>query len=247
MNSRKEFIEKIIKKSNESIFYIPIKEPNELASILFDKKQDEYFVKNEFIKSSVFKKFLDSNEIKINLKDIDLSFIKYELDFYLLEESLISFDFKINLNHIYDLINEKIESKTIIYRIEDIDGKGLYSGFNPTFNQNINLAPIEDKDLSVLFSTTFSNDYDLISLYYKNWIFGFKNKEDIDIWLQNTNKEKLINKDFYISEYEIDNNYIVNGENQIAFKKREANLIQQYHVKNFFNIDKQKIRSKVKI
>ena len=75
----------------------------------------------------------------------------------------------------------------------------------------------------------------------RKWLFGFKNKEQMKMWLDTDDqikKEKMIDRGLKLFEIKISADKIVEGEEQVIFKKEDI----LYKKEISFNMDKEKVK-----
>lgn len=117
--------------------------------------------------------------------------------------------------------------KTVFYRIENSEGKGAFScgGLTATkyLDNNNNLTPPED-DFEDVFGR-FSNVLDS-SLCSNDWFFGCLSISDIDSWFNSFESVAYLKMNgCRVYKYQIDDQFIKKGKNQIIFIKEKATLI----------------------
>lgn len=165
------------------------------------------------------------NEFPFPLNEKQLSFFKVEPDWGFMEDNEDyegwRYYAKVELNEIFDFMissnNDNVKNITTIYRIENKENQGIYSaGFGYSL-LNPGEAPHKDGNISFVFRKNVTD-------YMKNWIFGFKNKEQIKTWIDLNDKEKILkleNNGLNLVEIKINKNKIVEGEEQVIFKKED--------------------------
>lgn len=165
------------------------------------------------------------NIFPFKLNKEQLSFFKSEPDWGFMEDNEEDYDYwrytsKVDLNEIYDiLIKEKKDVNIVkIYRIENKEEKGIYSvGLGYTFLKP-GESPHKDGDISLVFRENVTD-------YMRKWQFAFKNKDQIEMWLDFEDKEKLLSmksKGLNLVEIKIDRQKIVEGNEQVIFKPTDV-------------------------
>ena len=110
-----------------------------------------------------------------------------------------------------------------IFRIENINEIGPYNAEVEIFSRKHIRDDIkrpspwssnEDCKLSELFKSGEEN--------YKKFSFGFNSLEDLNSWFNKGDMYLLARHNFYLTKYEIDENYVIYGKKQLVFLKTEV-------------------------
>lgn len=193
----------------------------------FDIDILEYDNKNQF-KNALNKKFdffLDNE--KLSLETLNSLIEKNYDDCYEEDEPdspWCRYNCKINLHELYDAVilnSENALDTAIIYRVENSFEQGLYSGFfashpiNPENQPN----PMVDKN----FKGIFDEDFRYKTPYTEQWYFGFNSLKEVKNWLQKEDIfEKLNQNGFKVKKIWIPQNFVIQGNQQLIFKKNQT-------------------------
>lgn len=140
------------------------------------------------------------------------------------DENICRFQCKINLHQFYDqfvLQNNFNLPVTTIYRIENNNKKGLYDCFFAAIkgcpiNQP---SPLDDQAFNGIFEEDNRLDINL-SNYKRTWYFSFSSLNDVKAWLlEDSNAEKLKEKEFFINKITIPSSFVIEGNKQTIFQK----------------------------
>lgn len=192
---------------------------NQLA-FLFENFNEKLGVKKlDYYNEHIFKKEFDEDF----LEEINEKGLEEELESY---KYFVTFD----ANELYDFFAEKKALKfknDFVYRIENEEGKGLYSGIGLKLLQNFDTqeSPNEDPALNHIFHN--SNHYSA-SQHYKKWKFGFKDKNASLAWIHDESLlDKLSASGLKIVKYEVSEANVVHGKQQSIFIYDKAKKIEE--------------------
>lgn len=189
-------------------------------SFLFENLNDKLGVKRlDYYNENIFKKEWDYDFLE-ELNDNDIT---EEQESY---KHFITFD----ANDLYDFFVDKKVFKLkndFVYRIENEEGKGLYSGIGLKLLQNFDTqeSPYEDPSLNHIFHN--SNNCSA-SKHYKRWSFGFKDKNASIAWINDeTLLDKLAESGLKIVKYEVNEANLIHGRQQSIFVYEKAKKIEE--------------------
>lgn len=142
----------------------------------------------------------------------------------------------INPYLLYDRVAEiKNENeKTIVYRMANNEGKGVYAitGGNGLTNKDY-LVPEDDFVLNKLFNGICPVNSKLVE-YRNEWIFCCKSKEELLEWVDVGRIDFLKKMHIEIQEIEVNNNFLIEGKYQNIMKKGHFNIVNTYDADIFF-------------
>lgn len=125
------------------------------------------------------------------------------------------FIIKCNLNELYDNLKFDNNNDRTIYRICDVENKGVYFKGGGTFLNSNQGSPYEDENFKYIFP-----DIIYKSKYQSQWLFACKDYEQLKIWLNNEdNIEKLAEKGMVLAKITIPENFLIEGKEQVIFHK----------------------------
>lgn len=179
------------------------------------------------------------NVFPIPLNEKQLSFFKISPDWGFMEDNEDCEGWRyyanVDLNELYDVIIDKqpnnIKDIIKIYRIENSENQGVYSVGLGYSLLNPGEAPHKDGNISFVFRAEVTD-------YMKKWNFGFKNKSQIQKWLDISNKEKILkleNSGLNLVEIKINKNKIVEGKEQVIFKQEDVLSRTKVNIENILN------------
>jgi len=150
---------------------------------------------------------------------------------------------RINLNQLYDeiILNHKIYGNTTtLYRLEDLNNKGLYDGKGwAAMEKSTGFHPGPEEDLSFAKIFDFRNYY-IENEYKREWNFSFKDLEQLKSWVgDKATLEKLIDLNFVIKEISISENCVIAGTHQAIYKKHgiiHEQSLELSSVSNLFEV-----------
>lgn len=138
----------------------------------------------------------------------------------------------------------------LIYRIEDVDGGGMYRGdnsyANPVASSNSDRHPLPNDDSLLMDNISFRMDQDVDPCdRHQHWtyfledefIFGFASVEQMRNWVYND--DWLVSLDhvgFNLTVYDVPENHICIGNTQAVFRRHEATSNRRYTMAQFFNL-----------
>lgn len=177
--------------------------------------------------------------------------IKLKSNFNIANETFESKSFEYKFNDLYDFLSSqniiKNKNKIQIYRLETNDdlektknGRGLYnidlldSNKNDTYvsDRYDRRMPHQEPLIKDIFNRNYVGDSS-----HKEWFFGFKNKEQMANWFdESILKEMEKSQNVKVSVYEIDEHSVIGNNKQAIFKK--GNSVKKYEIKisEFLNI-----------
>ena len=143
----------------------------------------------------------------------------------------------------------------LIYRIENVNGKGVYAMEEKVYH--FTKAGLENRSDTYCHPTP-DND-PLISKWWietrdknksQHYVFGFKDEEQLLDWfpvdglrilhnyqnIMNREGNTLYGPDFYtfrVVVYNADDEFVKQGEKQCVFKKRFSSVVRKYSLKEF--------------
>jgi hypothetical protein len=122
----------------------------------------------------------------------------------------------------------RVETKT--------HGYGPYAGQYVGLNVNDEIHPTPESD-SLLSKNLkdYANKFETYFFFWTNeYSFGFANYEQFRSWFYSDEQlELLIEEDFVLSAYEVDETNVFMGNAQIMFNKEKATLIEQIPLQSF--------------
>lgn len=230
----------LLKKYTEKLeFHLTEKESDVFYDLQKDKNNND--IHTLLINSFNIKKINKDIDLISLLKDKNIDFLKenfdlhFEVDHYMLEKGKYKINVSINLNKVFDEINKsKLSEKIKIIRIEDEYGDGVYSKIGYILKGKCrikNPIPQDDDNIMLLFTDKYS--------YYREWFFGFKNKEQLKNWFSDDNDiEQLKVKNMKVVEYTVPKIFLIESNKQVIFKKEHASKINSYTIEEFLNAEK---------
>ncbi len=226
--SRKDFLNRI--SNLEPYVTLQIEGTEEDFNLFNEKKLNELFIKIKYNKD--YESFFIENKIK----EISNSVLpKIELDYYELEDyDQVVFNVTLNVNELYDAYKNEYKTNYVeVYRVEGNDGNGLYQQNIKIENNKNRPSPYQDGDISLIFNGSMTDN----NPYQKEYIFGFKDLNQLKEWIKDIDMSNLI-----IKKYKIPENYVIEGEKQIIFKKEESEFIENIDINNL----NKKVKLKIK-
>lgn len=138
-----------------------------------------------------------------------------------LNENDIADNFIARLNTPEEYINIEDMNNTIKYAISI--GASIPNDYQFLMNDDHNIkTPSEDGILQIISNNSIGHDN------LSKWFFAFHNKEQLHNWIKNANAHNTIKKlNAHIAEYSINDSFTLHSDNQIAFVKEHATLIQK--------------------
>lgn len=159
-----------------------------------------------------------------------------------------SIDNEINYNYhnLYDFLCEekviKQKPKTTIYRLE-INNAGIYKSKDTVIrnDREINYlknlydrkTPEKEINLSGIFSDHCSVDSK--KEYKKQWFFGFSDEKQIKEWFDQKEIAKFNESGVKLARYEVDENYLINANRQVAFIMEKAKKVNEIELTTLLN------------
>lgn len=172
---------------------------------------------NSSTDEEVFKEYLKT--FPVNIDDDKKDLFKVFPDWMFMEDNPEiegwRYQVEVTLNELYDNLNIADEKDLItILRLCNEDNKGIYSmGLGYKFLET-GMAPHEDENLKVIFSSMFTK-----TQYTKKWHFACKDTEQLKLWLNN---EKIIHemeeKGLKLAEITIPKDFVIEGNDQVIYK-----------------------------
>lgn len=202
-------------------------------SLFFDIDLEEF--DNKKILSSLYltNKLLNDFEL-LNIKDFnipkDLIQVNFDWDYNEDESNtnpLIRHNVNFNLNILYDHIVNKypdLNNNNIkIYRIEHLNGTGLYDGAGFSIMSKAankyNSQPCPSTEEAFMSIFDFHNRY-IDNSYKKEWSFCFSDLNQLNKWCNSKEVlDELKENGYKINEIIIPENFVIKGINQSIFKK----------------------------
>lgn len=249
IKSREDFLNNLI--FNHSPELLPKQLKKELTDLNFSFEEMDIKTKKSTSTKDLIV-FLEKINIKIDEKARSLIFsnissignfidiLEYQTDIYDSSENDNKNIFKINYNLLYDfLIDNSILPKgdiVKIYRLEDVKGKGIYTSENTVIKKNKildysdNKLPSKERALCQIFNPDIDQEYQ------DKFYFGFSDIKQLKKWTRSDTLE-LVNSDFKLFEYEVNENYLLKTSKQVAFiiekstSKKEIDLVQALDLK----------------
>lgn len=258
--NRKDFLNNINEYKKENDFYkykimIPLylnKELNTTESTVSEKNLIDYLKNNKDLQLEhqiLFRKFgLAFNNEDIQNLPYFVTIDWDELEIHQKEIYSVSF----NPNKVFDIYALKNNDKKLktIYRIENENNEGIYHtgiGFRLEIHGDNTPDPSEDGFLKHLFLRDTRDLREFDEKYQKEWLFGFESIKQLQSWFPLDSLEKIQKEKLTINEYLVDENYLVEGNTQVAFKIEHAQLIHQHNISSFLKPQKdKKLKSKIK-
>jgi hypothetical protein len=186
--------------------------------------------------------FLESIDMSITIEELNENvYIKSNIDHYALEDhDKLLFDINFNINQVYDLLKiEALENKLIdIYRVEDIEGQGVYKSNLRIYSEDTKLTPAPefDDNVQLLFTLKRSVMENYAHGYRKKWYFGFEKKDDILNWFYDEkDSEDFIRKNINVVHYKVPEKFMVKSDTQVVFKRENAIKIKSLSFKEHLN------------
>lgn len=141
-------------------------------------------------------------------------------------------------HNLYDFLCEekliKQKSKTTIYRLE-INNAGIYRAEDAIIknDREINYlknlydrrTPEKEINLAGIFSDHYYGNSQ--KEYKKNWFFGFSDSSQILKWFDKKEIAKLNESGVKLARYEVDENYLINTNRQVAFIMDKAKKVNE--------------------
>lgn len=239
---RVDFLKSVEKyRNNNNNYCIDLFKERELKTnkdIIQEENYIEFLRNNKFLQKE-HQLFFKNIGLNFNLEDVSNFDYKIKLDMDTLEvEGKEIYCISLNPNHLYDIWVDKNKEnkKSIVFRLENEKGEGVYTargcGFLFRNISNIQVAPERDGEISFIFSNNFFKSKEEIK-YAKKWFFGFKNIEQYKKWFSIEERNKIKKLGLKLNKYEVDENYVVEGQNQIIFIKEKSNKIQNKNTKKY--------------
>lgn len=155
-----------------------------------------------------------------------------------------------NYHNLYDFLCEekliKQKSKTTIYRLE-INNAGIYRSEDSIIknDREINYIknlydrrrPEKEINLAGIFSDHYYGNAE--KEYKKNWFFGFSDKDQILKWFDQKEIAKFNESGIKLVRYEVDENYLINTNRQVAFIKEKARKVNEIELTTLLNNEKE--------
>lgn len=115
-----------------------------------------------------------------------------------------------------------------IYRVENVDGKGMYCGTEAGVQMNGDSSrhplPREDAKIGCEWRERLSGEID-------EQIFGFASLEQLRFWIYKTKwRKSLKSEGFRVSVYEVPVEHALVGDTQAIFVRPEATLVDHLDI-----------------
>lgn len=137
---------------------------------------------------------------------------------------------KCNLNELYDFIQVEDSHSRTIYRICDLENKGVYFKGCGTFLNSNQGSPYEDKNFKYIFP-----DIIYKSDYQSKWLFACKDYDQLKIWLNNEdNIKKLSERGMLLAKITIPENFLIEGKEQVIFNKDHVKKITYHNLNTLY-------------
>lgn len=212
-------------------------------SLFFDIDLEEFDNKKTLSSLYLTNKLLNDFEL-LNIKDFNIpkDLIQVEFDYYHNEDEdntseLIRHNVNLNLNILFDHIienhSELNTDMTLLYRIENINGGGLYDGagfsiMSRDVNEGENTQPCPSTEPTFMSIFDFQNRY-VSNDYKRSWNFAFSSLNQLKNWVNCSDKlAELKSLGFEIYEMKIPSNFVILGEKQTIFKNNKVLLKKIY-------------------
>lgn len=227
---------------NDFIDYFKIKYPEYFGSKATTLNLDYYLEKadsNSVMGLLIINSKLDDIYEELNIKKpyyLKKDDVKIEYDYYHDDENpdsnVCRYTSTLNLNSLYDklLLNNSIKSDLTIdiYRLEELNGNGLYSGVgynilknSPEYNQP---GPDKESKFFNIFPPGLTGDN---QSYKREWSFGFSDTSQIKEWLDNSLVLHLLKEEnFVLKKITVDANFAIIGDSQAIYKKEGIKSIE---------------------
>ncbi len=177
------------------------------------------------------------NDVKVSKEIINVEFDYYHNEDEDNTSELIRHNVNLNLNILFDHIienhSELNTDMTLLYRIENINGGGLYDGagfsiMSRDVNEGENTQPCPSTEPTFMSIFDFQNRY-VSNDYKRSWNFAFSSLNQLKNWVNCSDKlAELKSLGFEIYEMKIPSNFVILGEKQTIFKNNKVLLKKIY-------------------
>lgn len=168
---------------------------------------------------NIHMKKINSFGFDFNIKEIESIPLIIDINYDSLDNGKEEYSVYCDINELFDYWSSirKNGKKIKIYRLESVLGDGPYS-----LNLNLKIRDNQTNPENDFLISTIFNKYNNNK---KDWFFGFSSMDELKSWFNKDDLNYLIKeKKLKISEYYIDENFVIKGENQLIYKKEYSKL-----------------------